>query len=288
MQNNISINVENETVVPFSIWMERRTYPIDFNSISPEPYHMDRVFKFVTELNLLLTKQYMNTNVNLLKQLSDIEKIYDTIYNDFLEVVYKNMKVKPIQFICTLYINALSNISEIIKYTYNNEVLSSDKEIIIKVIHKIYKIFTKTSKAMIELEKKSDYVKNILKVAEENEGKLIEDKESIESQIYYCYRHMNHSFIEENALDFLTYEDGKYTYEEIYDYYYGENVNFYHNDDTFISEFEKWFKSERNTSHYSSSAPLSPLYTYHELKARIKFHTEELETYTNLMDNMYP
>jgi hypothetical protein len=171
------------------------------------------------------------------------------IYNEFI-MLYRLLREKPIDHVCGFYVSTLANISEIIKYTYNNTFSSSDKETIIKVLYKMYKTFVSTRELMIDLENKSDYVKTVLKTAKENEGKVIEDKKSLDSQIYYCYRHMHHSCIEENANNFLTYEDGKYTYEEIYDYYYyGENLNA-NLDDREDIYYEKWFKDENNISHY--------------------------------------
>ena len=157
----------------------------------------------------------------------------------------------------------------------------------------------KTREVMIEMEKKSDYIRNILQKAEENEGEPIKDTLSIESKIYYCYRHIYNGFVEENGYDFLTYEDGEYTYKEIYDYYYGANANADKNDDAFVYEFEKWFENEENISYYRdvncaslppniNYTPLPPLYDYYELKARVDFHATEVAKYTDLMDELYP
>ena len=138
----------------------------------------------------------------------------------------------------------------------------------------------------------SSYMKTLLKTSEENKGKIIEDRNSKEALAYYCYSHLYNSN-EINEYDIHTYEDGEYTYEEIYDYYYGNNTNNNPEDDKFLREdYGRWFEDETNISHYNKGGykrytELPVLYNYEELQARIEYHREELSKYTEIMDTQY-
>ena len=237
----------------------------------------------------------LNINENCAKTIANmkyVKQLYDILDDEFF-LVYKNMSHQSmVRFIMVLYKKTLSLICDIIKKTYeikSLEYTSSEKEMMVTLLYKLRQVFVKTREVMYELTG-SSYMKTLLKTSEENKGKIIEDRNSKEALAYYCYSHLYNSN-EINEYDIHTYEDGEYTYEEIYDYYYGNNTNNNPEDDKFLREdYGRWFEDETNISHYNKGGykrytELPVLYNYEELQARIEYHREELSKYTEIMED---
>ena len=225
-----------------------------------------------------------------------IKTIYNTLDDEFF-VLYKDMNEKKmVRFIIILYKKTLQLMSDLILKTYDNKSLSytcSEKEMIVTLLYKMNEVFIHIRSLMYDLINSSDYMKTLLKTSEENKGKPIEDTDSLEAQAYYCYSHL-YCNNERNKYDIHTYEDGEYTYEVIYDYYYGNNPNKNDADDIFVREdYGQWFEVENNISHYHEGGykrytELPVLYNYDELRSRIEFHKEELKKYKEIMETSYP
>ena len=252
-----------------------------------------------------------------IENLKHIKTIYN-ILNDEFFVLYKDMsEIKMVRFVITIYKKTLQLMSDLILKTYDNKSLSytcSEKEMIVTVLYNMNEVFIRIRGLMHDLIDSSDYMKKLLKTSEENKGKPIEYRNSLEAQTYYCYSHLycNNEINEYNIHTYedgkytyedgkytyedgkYTYEDGKYTYEEIYDYYYGNNPNKNEDDDIFVFEdYGRWFEYEDNISHYNEGGykrytELPVLYNYDELRVRIEFHKEELKKYNKIMETSYP
>ena len=239
-------------------------------------------------------RELMNINENCEKTIENMKymkQLYNILDDEFF-LVYKNMSHKSmVKFIMVLYKKSLSLTCDIIKKTYelkSLEYTSSEKEMMVTLLYKLHQVFIKTRAVMTDLIDSSDYMKTLLKTSEENKGKIIEDRNSKEALAYYCYSHLYNSN-EINEYDIYTYEDGEYTYEEIYDYYYGNNTNNNPEDDKFLREYySRWFTDENNISHYNKGGYKrhTELYNYEELRARIEYHREELNKYMEIMETL--
>ena len=127
-------------------------------------------------------------------------------------------------------------------------------------------VFIRIRDVLTEIEHKSQYMKKLLYYSKTNKGGVITNKNSYEVLAYYSYRHLYNSE-EENKYDINTYEDGNYSYEEIYDYYYAPNIKKDEKEDLFIKkDYTWWFENKRNTTNYS-------IYSYNTIDRKTIYTT---------------
>lgn len=251
--------------------------------------------KFTNQLKSLLTKFEKNPCSKSVKNLKYVWMIYTKLEEEFIGI-YKHMeRLAMLKYVLVSYKKTLQLMSEIIGKTYNKESIDYDeetKEMIVKILYKMFIVFLEFRGILYEQED-TYHMKELLKESEENAGKKIEDEKSPEALAYYCYSHL-YGNNEVNRYEIKTYEDQEYSYEEIYDYYFGNNINKNPKDDLFIREdYERWFVYEGSISHYNEKGykrydELPPLYDYNELESRIDYHIDEIEKYKAMILKMYP
>jgi len=253
-----------------------------------------RLVKNIQALQKKLNTCNNHSNNKSIKSLKYILRLYTKMDETFYEIYTYRGRDKITDLNLTTYKKTLELMCQLIGKTYTKKAEDYDKyekELIVKTLYKMHIIFIKLQDVLLDLEYESTYMKELLRVCEKNAGKLIKDKESKEALAYYCYSHLYGSN-NLNRYNMNTYEDGEYSYEEIYDNYYGENINNNIKDDVFIEEdYKRWFIYENSHYHkngYTRYTELPPLYDYEELRARISHHSRELERYKNEMSNMYP
>ena len=231
--------------------------------------------------------------INDIKNIRYIVKIYELFDTEFFNI-YKEMKEDSmVNIAITIYKKTLLLMSETITMTYNPVSLdytSSEKEIIVIALFKMRNVFIRIRELLTEIEHKSKYMKKLLCYSKTHIGSLITNKNSYEAIAYYSYRHLYNSE-EENDYYINTYEDGNYSYEEIYDYYYAPNIKKDKKEDLFIKkDYIWWFENKRNTNIYSinsyNTIDRKSIYTIDEIKHRSSFHLEEMAELDKTIDKL--
>ena len=230
-----------------------------------------------------------------IKNLKYIMCVYVQIDEEFFELLKDEIPVSVVILILIMYKKTLELMSDLIGKTYDKksaEYDSSIKEMIVKLLYKMRTVFTRLRRIMYDIEEGSKYIKDLLNECVENAGKLIDDKNSTKALAYYCYSHL-YGNDEINRYAIHTYEDGEYSYEEIYDYYFGDHINKNIEDDMFIrDDYKYWFTYKATTDKYHlygyKRHALKPLYTFNELKSRIEYYKDEIYKYYEMMEEMYP
>ena len=268
-------------------------YTITEESKNDEDNTTPRVCKFITNTKKAFGDSMNNPCVNDIKNLRYIVKIYELFDTEFFNI-YKEMKEDSmVNLVITIYKKTLLLMAETISMTYKPEstdYTSSEKEIIVIALFKMRNVFIRIRDVLTEIEHKSQYMKKLLYYSKTNKGGLITNKNSYEALAYYSYRHLYNSE-EENKYDINTYEDGNYSYEEIYDYYYAPNIKKDEKEDLFIKkDYTWWFENKRNTTNYSiysyNTIDRKTIYTIDEIKHRSSFHLKEMEEYDKTIDKL--
>jgi len=233
-----------------------------------------------------------NTSEKTIANLKYIKKIYNILDDDEFFTSYINKyEVKMINCLLTMYKKTLEVMRGVLVKTYDDKALnytSNEKKMIVEVLYKMNSVYMNIRNWMFDLKDKSEYMKTLLKTSEENKGIYIEDRWSTNALAYYCYSHL-YNTNETNVYTISSRDYDTYSYDEIYDMYYGNNkgTNIY--DETLIDkDYYKWFEDENNISHYNDSVDrrninIPLLYNYEELKARVKYHNEEAIRYSKMM-----
>ena len=175
---------------------------------------------------------------------------YLPVYYDLL-----NLNSKKEKLLLVTYKKTITLMSDLVRKTYEPGSTSYDaydKELLVRLLYTLRKTFIWSRSKLQDVEKKSPVMQEYLREVKNREGERIKEKNTNAALTYYCYRHLYNS-IEENEYEIQTYEDGNYTYEEIYDYYFGENIKKESDDDLLIKkDYEIWFEDEENTERYES------------------------------------
>ena len=237
-----------------------------------------------------------------IKNLKYIMYVYNQIDEEFFEILnneeLSNIRFSIVNFILILYKKTLELMSGLIGKTYDKKSTkydSSTKEMIVKTLYKMRNVFIKLRKLLYDMEEESECIKSLLDVSVKKAGKTIKDKSSTEALAYYCYSHL-YGNEEYNRYNISSYEDGEYSYEEIYDYYFGANIEKYIEDDMFIREdYKYWFTYNEITDNYHlygyrrhKLKEKEPLYKFNELKRRVEYYKDETIKYFEMMAEMYP
>lgn len=234
-----------------------------------------------------------------IKNLNYIERVYEQINEEYFELLegveYSKMPNSIVNLTMIKYKKTLELMSDLIGKTYDKkseEYDNSTKEMIVKLLYKMRKVFVRLRRILYEMEDESKYIKTLLNVSVENAGKPIKDTSSMEALVYYCYSHL-YGNEEINRYDIHTYEDGVYGYGEIYDYYFGGHIEMNIEDDMFIrDDYKYWFVYKETIEKYNlygyKRHKLKPLYDFYELKSRIEYHKDEVNKYFEMMAEMYP
>ena len=260
---------------------------------------IDKYNKFSISVNEKLYIYEKNPCSKSIKNLKYIMYIYNQIDEEIFEILnneeLSNIRFSTVNFILILYKKTLELMSDLIGKTYDKKSTkydSSTKEMIVKTLYKMRNVFIKLRKLLYDMEEESECIKSLLDVSVKKAGKSIKDKNSMKALAYYCYSHL-YGNDEINRYDIHTYEDGEYSYEEIYDYYFGDHINKNIEDDMFIrDDYKYWFTYKATTDKYHlygyKRHKLKPLYTFNELKSRIEYYKDEIYKYYEMMEEMYP
>ena len=252
-----------------------------------------REYPVVIDFINKLKKEFYNfADSSCLKNINNLYSIYDILDTEFENLLSNKIdEVVIVNFVLTLYKNTLRLMSDIINKTYNIESInctSSEKKKIIKTLFKMRSVFIKLRELLVELKENSPHMKKLLCYLKDHVGENITKNSSNEATCYLCYRHFYNSD-EENEYEMHSYEDGIYSYAELYNYYYINNVNNEVEEDLFIkNDYEWWFENERNMNVYDTSynnkIDTNIIYTIQEVKHRITFHKRELQIYSKTTD----
>ena len=243
-------------------------------------------------INKLKKEFYNFADSSCLKNIKNLYSIYDILDTEFENLLSNKIyEVVIVNFVLTLYKNTLRLMSDIINKTYNIESInckSSEKKTIIKTLFKMRSVFIKLRELLVELKENSPHMKKLLCHLKDHVGENITKNSSNEATCYLCYRHFYNSD-EENEYEMHSYEDGIYSYTELYNFYYRNNVNNEVEEDLFIkNDYDWWFVNERNMNVYDTSynnrIDTTIIYTIQEVKHRITFHKRELQIYSKTTD----
>jgi hypothetical protein len=164
---------------------------------------------------------------------SDLEKIYrmTPVFEKIGQESAETLSTidDSLKFVSTLYMKTMELTCTLIERSYNRLYTSEEKCAVIRLLSEMYKARRLVTQILWD----GRLTKNI--------QDMLETGERHSEQIYRCLKHIASDESESRDYQIYTYDDGEYTDEELYDWYFLDNYRKDASEDSYMSNADECF-----------------------------------------------
>ena len=189
---------------------------------------LDEKAQLISSLRKLLDEanKYRDTS-------SDLDKIYrmTPVFEKIGQQSVETLSTldDSLKFVSTLYMKTMEHTCILIERSYNRLYTSEEKCAVIRVLSEMYK----ARRVVTQILWDGRLTKNI--------QDMLETGERHSEQIYRCLKHIASDESESRDYQIYTYDDGEYTDEELYDWYFLDNYRKDASEDSYMSNADECF-----------------------------------------------